>query len=183
MHLCMYKYVNICLHTHHTHIHIYTDLFRLKSKALFTMNRLKPLIQNITVSGYTSTQGANIRIHISPCPPCLTQQKGEPSGDQECVGMAELSFFSSPQEESPHWEMLAFSWRDRGPEMSHFCSMLRRNFYPGTCHGSTLQSEGFEVAQSCDLSSFSHQTRERPPPIDIIAHVYHVNCAIPRGIL
>lgn len=99
---CVCIYVNICLHTHHTHIHIYTDLFRLKSKALFTMNRLKPLIQNITVSGYISIQGANIRIHISPCPPCLTQQKGEPSGDQECVGMAELSFFffQSPRGES-----------------------------------------------------------------------------------
>lgn len=44
VHLCMYKYVNICLHTSHTHTYIYTDLFRLKSKALFTMNRLKPLI-------------------------------------------------------------------------------------------------------------------------------------------
>lgn len=41
VHLCMYTDVNICLHTSHTHI--YTDLFRLKSKALFTMNRLKPL--------------------------------------------------------------------------------------------------------------------------------------------
>lgn len=23
MHLCMYKYVNICLHTHHTHTYIF----------------------------------------------------------------------------------------------------------------------------------------------------------------
>lgn len=42
VHRCMYKYVNICLHTSHTHI--YTDLLRSKSKALFTVNRLKPLI-------------------------------------------------------------------------------------------------------------------------------------------
>lgn len=67
VHLCTYKYVNICLHMSHTHIYIYTDLFRLKSKALFTMNRLKPLIQNITVSGYISIYGANITIHIFPC--------------------------------------------------------------------------------------------------------------------
>ena len=71
VHLCMCKYVNICLHMSHTHTHtyIYTDLFRLKSKALFTMNRLKPLIQNITVSGYISIYGANITIHIFPCLP------------------------------------------------------------------------------------------------------------------
>lgn len=71
VHLCTYKYVNICLHMSHTHTHIYicTDLFRLKSKALFTMNRLKPLIQNITVSGYISIYGASITIRIFPCLP------------------------------------------------------------------------------------------------------------------
>lgn len=68
--VCTYVCINrICLHMSHTHTYIYTDLFRLKSKALFTINRLKPLIQNITVSGYISIYGANITIHIFPCLP------------------------------------------------------------------------------------------------------------------
>lgn len=52
----------------HTYIHICTDLFRLKSKALFTRNRLKPWVENRTVSGYISIRGAKIRIHVFPCP-------------------------------------------------------------------------------------------------------------------
>lgn len=54
--------------------------------------------------------------------------------------------------------------------------------YTLKAHDHSLKG-GVEVAQSCHLSGFSHQTRERPPPIDITVHVCHLNCALSNGIL